>query len=121
MEDILSGVTHLIEGIKKYIDIETRLFKFKVAEMASAIFSTFFTAILSLFIMFLVIIFLGIGLALFIGKWTGGAWAGFLIVAGIYFIAGLLLWIKRDRLIRFPVMDLFIKQLFKENEKDKEQ
>ncbi|MBL0146255.1 MAG: hypothetical protein IPP48_11250 [Chitinophagaceae bacterium] len=69
-------------------------------------------------IVLLFIIFVSIALSILIGIWLGTMWLGFLIMAGIYMLLGLVVWTARGKIIRLPVMNSIIQQLFKHDEED---
>jgi hypothetical protein len=62
----------------------------------------------------LLVVFISIALAFALGKWTGQLYWGFLIVAGLYFVAGLVIWLTKEQLLRFPIMNAILKQLSNE-------
>jgi len=62
----------------------------------------------------LLVVFISIALAFALGKWTGQLYCGFLIVAGLYFVAGLVIWLTKEQLLRFPIMNAILKQLSNE-------
>ncbi|MEO5943611.1 MAG: hypothetical protein ABIP30_07825 [Ferruginibacter sp.] len=76
------------------------------------------------FIMLLAISFLGLVSTLFasielanaISTLTAGFYWGFVIVAGIYFLLGLLFWKSKERLLNLPVMNVILKKLFNEED-----
>ncbi|MBK9381429.1 MAG: hypothetical protein IPN39_08865 [Chitinophagaceae bacterium] len=45
-------------------------------------------------------------------------WLGFVIVAGVILVVGLILWLSRDRLLRIPIMNKLIEALFEPEEDD---
>ena len=121
MENIFAQLQHLAEEVKEYVNVRIDLVKLNVAEKASAMVAdtaaTVITAIIFLFFLF----FASTGLALFLSAVIGKSYAGFLIVAGIYLIVGLIIWYARGRLIQMPIMNAIIRQLFannRENGKD---
>ncbi|HEX2924782.1 hypothetical protein SAMN05444410_10767 [Hydrobacter penzbergensis] len=62
----------------------------------------------------LLVVFISIALAFALGKWTGQLYCGFLIVTGLYFVAGLVIWLTKEQLLRFPIMNAILKQLSNE-------
>lgn len=52
-----------------------------------------------------------------LSEWTGSYYAGALIVAVIFLLLALLFWVRKDKLIRIPVLNAILKQLF-HDEKD---
>jgi hypothetical protein len=55
-----------------------------------------------------------------LGNWLNKPWLGFLLTGSVYFIIGGIVWAAKDRLIRIPVMDSIIHQLFKNDTPDEE-
>ena len=92
--------------------------KLSAAEKASGVIANLVAGIIAIFVFFLFIVFAGIALSFFLSSWIGNSWAGFLIVAGLYMILGIIIWAGRGRLIRLPVMNALIKQLFKKEDEE---
>lgn len=66
------------------------------------------------------LLFASAAAAIAIGDWLGAEWKGFLVMAGIYFILGWIIVAARESLIRIPVMNALIRQLFKNEYSDEE-
>jgi len=47
-------------------------------------------------------------------------YAGFLIIAAIYLLVGIMVWKGRKRFLRIPIMNRMIWQLFQNDEQDEE-
>ncbi|MEO7048187.1 MAG: hypothetical protein ABI091_23010 [Ferruginibacter sp.] len=62
------------------------------------------------------ILFASIELANAISKLTAGFYWGFIIVAGIYFLLGIMLWKSKERLLNLPIMNAILRKLFNEEE-----
>ncbi|MGH2566286.1 MAG: phage holin family protein [Ginsengibacter sp.] len=112
MESKPTNVEELFEKLKEYADTRLELFKLKSVNKISGFTSSVLTMIVLVLVLSVVLFCITIGLALVIGDWTGKAYYGFFIVAGIYFIIGLVLYSKRDKLIKTPVSNKLIKELF---------
>jgi hypothetical protein len=120
MENIFAHLQQLTEEVKEYVNIRISLVKLNIAEVASGLvantMATLITAVIFLFFLF----FASTGLALFLSALIGNLYAGFLIVAGLYLVVGLIIWFSRDRLLRMPIMNAIIRQLFgQENKHEK--
>ena len=63
-------------------------------------------------IFFFSIVFAAFALAYTAGEWFGSLPLGFLAVAGLYFLLGLLVWKLREQLFRIPIMNNLIHQIF---------
>jgi ABC-type uncharacterized transport system fused permease/ATPase subunit len=112
MEDTFAKADELAKNVKEYVDTRLSLLKLEVAEKSSSIISSIISKIIVGLVFFISILFLSISLAIFIGTFSGQMYLGFLIVSGIYIFIGMLFWILRDKLIRIPIMNTILKQLF---------
>ena len=63
----------------------------------------------------IVLLFLSLGVAWMIGDAMNNYPAGFFIVAGFYAIVGIILYSIRDKFIKVPLVNSFIKNLYYEN------
>jgi hypothetical protein len=117
MENIVSQLQHLADEVKAYVNVRIDLFKLNVAESASTIIADTMTKIVSGIIFLFFILFASVGLALFLSSVIGNGYSGFLIVAGIYLLAGLVIWWGRKKFIQAPIMNAMIRQLFSNNGK----
>lgn len=80
----------LIENVSGYVEARIKLLKIEVREdVAKAITHGLLFAFL-LLVAFLFIVFLSIGVALFLNRYFAEAYMGFSIVAGVYFFLFLL-------------------------------
>ncbi|MBL7747983.1 MAG: phage holin family protein [Chitinophagaceae bacterium] len=118
MEKTFAKAEELIDSVKEYINNRIDAVKLSAAEKASAITANVLAGIFVALILFLFIIFGGVALALVLGIWLGKMWLGFLLVAGFYLLLALIIWAARGRIIRLPVMNALIKQLFSSDEED---
>ncbi len=112
MEKIFAKVEDLATTLKEYADSSMEAVKLQVAEKSSAIMANVIAAIVVALVFFFFIIFGSVALAVGLGIWTGKMWLGFLIVAFLYLIVGVMVWKARVKFIQFPMMNSFIAQLF---------
>ena len=94
--------------------------KLAVAERVSAVMAMVIATAVVNIIFLLCLVFASAAGAFALGVWLKSYWLGFLVVAGLYFLAGLLVWAAKERLIRAPIMNAIIRQLFKNNEDEKD-
>ncbi len=120
MEKTFARVEELADHIKEYVNIRVESVKLAAAEKTSKLAATIFAAAIAAFVFLLFIIFAGLALAFVFSKLTGEFYLGFLIVAGIYLVLGLLIWSMRERILRIPIMNAMLQQLFKDQEDDEE-
>ncbi len=104
----------LIESLftqsKEYIDSRLELYKLKLIDKTSGVVSTIIVGIALFVIFFIFFIVFNIGIALLIGDLLGKAYLGFLILAVLYAVAGLVLIFKKDKLFKSPIAGLIIRK-----------
>ena len=116
MKDTLEKLEGLTDHVKEYVNTRVELTKLRIAEKTSLIIGNLVAGgIVILFFLF-VLMFGSIAGAWALSDWIGKRYSGFLIVAGIYLLFGIIVWIARGRFIRFPVMNAIIKKLHNEDE-----
>jgi len=118
MEKTFAKAEELVDSVKEYINNRIDAVKLSAAEKGSAIAANLLAGIFVALILFLFIIFAGIAVAFVLGEWMGKMWLGFLLVAGLYLLLAIMVWATRGRIIRLPVMNGLIKQLFSGDEED---
>ena len=118
MEEIFAKAEELMSDVKEYVDNRLSSVKLNVAEKTSKVGSQIIsvTIITIIFIFFLV--FSSIALAFAFSRLTGEYYWGFAIVAGIYLLAGFALSAAKEKIIRLPLLNALLKQLFKNDEED---
>jgi hypothetical protein len=101
----------LLSDAEAYLETKADLWKLKGVDTLSEVVSS---SVVSLSMIGLVLLFVftfNIGLALLIGSWIGKYYYGFFIVAGIYGIAGLVLYAFRNRWLKTPISNSLINKL----------
>lgn len=109
MENKTTNVEELFYKFKDYADTRIDLFKLKAISKVSGILSSIISAVVMVLLLFMVLICITIGLSLLIGNAVGDIWLGFLIMAGIYIIIGLIIFMSRSKLLKTPISNKFIK------------
>jgi hypothetical protein len=114
MEEAFAKVEDLVGHVKEYVNNRVESAKLNMAEKASNI-SARFIAVMVVLVLFLFFTgFLSTALAYLLAEWTGKLYWGFLIVAGLYLVIAIVIWLAKDRLIRFPIMNAMLQQLYNE-------
>jgi len=119
MENLFSKAEDLAGNIREYVDTRIDSLKLNAAEKSSKIIAN---GVAGIVVAVFALFFVGLGsiaLSLVVGIWIGKTWTGFLVVGGFYLLFGIIVWVGRGKLIRIPVMNAIIQQLFQEDEKDK--
>jgi uncharacterized membrane protein YgcG len=119
MHDSFEKFEGLTDHVKQYINTRIELAKLHIAEKTSQVISQLIAITLVILFFIFFIVFGSIAGAWALSNWIGKPYAGFLIVAGIYLLLGIIVWLARGPLIRFPLMNAIIKLLHK-NDHDEE-
>ena len=118
MEKTFAKAAELAVTIKSYVDTRIEAVKLNAAEKTSAVIANLIAGVVVAVVFLFFIGFASIGAALILGIWIGKTWAGFLLVSFFYLLVGIIIWFARGRIIRIPVMNALIQQLFKNDEED---
>jgi protein-S-isoprenylcysteine O-methyltransferase Ste14 len=118
MEKAFAKVEELADTVKEYVNTRIESVKLNAAEKSSAIIANVLAAVIVALVFVFFIVFASIALSLVLGDWIGKEWAGFLIVACLYLLIGIIVWAARGRIIRLPVMNALIKQLFRDDDEE---
>lgn len=118
MEKAFEKIEELADNIKQYVNNRVDAVKLTAAEKSSAIIANLIAGLIVATVFMFFIVFASIALSLLLGNWIGSTWAGFLIVAGLYLLIGIIVWTAREKIIRLPIMNALIKQLFGEEDEE---
>ncbi len=108
----------LASQLKAYINTEIELAKLIAAENLSRVFSNLIAVILVCIVFLLFLLFASFTVAYLAGKWTGEMWMGFLTVTLFYLLLGIIAWFTREKLLRVPIMNSILRQLFNKEIKE---
>lgn len=118
MESTFARAEELAGNIREYVNSRIESVKLTAAEKSSGIIANLIAGLVLAVFFLLFILFGSIALAFGLGEWIGKTWAGFLIVACLYLLVALVAWFARGRIIRIPLMNALIKQLFKNDDEE---
>lgn len=116
MEKLFSKVEELVDNVKEYVNNRIDQVKLSTAEKTSAVLANILAGIIVAVVFLFFFIFGSMALAFGLGAWIGKIWAGFAIVAGFHLLIGIIVWSARGRLIRLPIMNALLRQLFSKDE-----
>lgn len=120
MEKAFNNAEDLAASIRDYADARLDEVKLSVAEKTSAVVANLAARAIVVIVFVFFIGFAGVAMALLLGTWLGEWWIGFLIVAGLYLVAAVFAWVRREKLFRLPLMNAMIGQLFKIDEDEED-
>ena len=120
MEKTFTKAEELINHLKEYADSKISFAKLNVAEKTSKVVANLTTVLIMLVFILFFIGYASSALASVLGEWTGKLYWGQLLVAGLYLILAIVLWLNRERILRLPVLNALLQQFFRKdnNEKD---
>ncbi len=118
MEDTFTNVEDLAASVKAYINNRIAAAKLNASQKIAAVLSNLIAITIVAMVFLFLFGFASIGLAIILGEWIGEIWAGFLLVAVLWGLFGVLVWLTRKRIIQMPIMNAILQQLFKNDEAD---
>lgn len=118
MKNAFVKAEELAGAIKEYLDTRIESVKINAAEKSSGLIANVLAAIVVGVGVLFFIFFASLALSVRLGEWIGKAWAGHLIISCLYLFIGIMVWKSRGKLIRFPIMNALIKQLFNKDDED---
>jgi hypothetical protein len=117
IESEKTHVENLLTHTREYINTKIDIIKLTAVDKGSSAISSAAVylglAVISLFFLMM----LSIGAALAISAALDSSYAGFLIVAGIYLLLGILLYVMQDKWVKTPIVNAIIKSFFREGDK----
>jgi len=120
MDQNYSNSETFVEQVKEYVNTRLAQLKLSFVEKTSKVIAVMIAVALSALVFFLFLVLICFAGAIVIGQWLESFWLGFVIVGGMMLIAGFILWIFKDWLIRKPIMNALIKTMFDKEEDEKD-
>jgi hypothetical protein len=111
MENDTTDVEELFYKLKDYGETTLDLLKLKAINKILRFSSAMILSFFSLVLLFLILICISIGLALLIGLWLGHAYWGFFIMALVYIIIWLILFLSKKKILDEPIKNKLIKEI----------
>ncbi len=104
----------LINDAIKYFELKWEYFKLDIIETLALLYTRIFSLLLWWIIIPVFLLFVFIGLALYLGTLWGKIYLGFFAVAGIILVLALLFILLRRPLITNPLINVFITAMFEQ-------
>lgn len=118
MESIATNIEKLYEKAEKYSKTTYELVRLNTIDKTSDIISSLAIVVTLSIIVALFTLFINIGIALWIGQALKSNAFGFFVVSGFYIIIGIIVFIKRNKLIKIPLDNLIVSKLLKSKTDD---
>jgi hypothetical protein len=100
----------LYKNLSEYIETRINIAKLTIVQKTAEVIAGFTSSVIIILPVLVVLQFLSVAAALYIGKVTGDWYKGFLYTGLAYMLLALILYIFRNSLIKKPVADSFIKK-----------
>ncbi len=120
LQEEFKKVEELALHIKAYIQTEIELIKLLFAEKLSKILSNFLAIMVLIWLLLIGILFASLSLAFLIGERLGKMSTGFIIVSFIYLLLAVITWYLKEKVIRIPILNGILRQLFDNENKSEE-
>ena len=99
MDQDFNNAETFVDQVKEYVNTRLAQLKLSFAEKTSKVMSVMIAVVISALVFFLFLVLICIAGAIILGQWLESFWLGFVIVGGIVFVVGLILWIFKGVLI----------------------
>ena len=113
------GLEELIEKIKEYFNTRLKLGKLTLIEKSVLIFAGLITDGFVVVFLILGFLFISLGLGFYLSELIGNSFAGFFIMATLYFVLALIIYLTKDKYLEKPIIESMIKKIFKDEEEEK--
>lgn len=113
MEDNAKLLESLLDKAKEYGITTYELAKLKTIDKTADVISSFVPFLIVIILLTTCLLFLNLGIALWLGEILGSTFYGFFIVAGFYLLLGLILHFFMHDWIKRLVGDYFVRHVLK--------
>jgi hypothetical protein len=112
METPIRPIESLFESVEAYGKTTIALSKLKAIEAATAVITSLVSRMIVFIVITLFVVFLSIGMALYLGNMLEKPYYGFFIVAAFYLVAGTIFSFSLQKWMKEPVSNLLMTQLY---------
>jgi hypothetical protein len=111
MEMPTHSIESIFESVEAYIKTTIELSKLKALDTVSGVITALISRVIICIVMTLFVIFLSVGMALFLGSLLEKTYYGFFIVAAFYLVMGAILSFSLQNWLKESMGDSLISQL----------
>jgi Putative Actinobacterial Holin-X, holin superfamily III len=112
------GLEQLLEKLKEYLNTRMKLGKLTLIEKGVYLFSNLITDGLVVIFLILAFLFISLALGFYLAELLVNSFGGFFIMAIIYFIFALIIYLIKDKYLEKPIINGMIKKIFKNEEEE---
>jgi hypothetical protein len=118
---IADNISEVVDASKTYIEANLKLFKLSLLERLSKVVSLIISTTLVMLVGMLFVLFLSLSAAMYIGGLLESRTLGFLIMALIFLVIVIFLWVKRKTLVINPIIRTLNNIVFDDNENEEDE
>lgn len=116
MQTAFVKAEEFIDHVKEYVNNRITAVKLQAAEKTSKMLSNIIAIAVVAAIMLVVVIFISMGAAYALSARIGTMYSGFLIVGGTWLLIAVFAWMSRERILRLPIMNKMLHEMFRDEE-----
>ncbi len=113
MQQQTNAIEDLFSKTTDYLETRVEMLELKAIGKTSVITASFVSGLVIGILLSLVLVFLHLAIAIWLGKILGEVYYGFLAVAGFYAVVAIIIFLSRKTLLQIPVKNAIIKNLTK--------
>ena|SRR6188472_4413290 len=106
-------IEDLFEKVEAYIKTNVELIKLRTIDKLSAVIASLASGVVLLILFSFFFLMVNIGLAIWLGQVMGQVYYGFFLIAGIYALLSIILFMVRNSIIKNPIINSIISQFLK--------
>lgn len=107
----LEKIEGLSDSVKQYVQLNYEIIKLEATNKTSEIGSSIFASLIIGIVCFLLVLTLTLGAGFYLSTLLGDTFSGFLIIAGLYLLISIILFVGRNILLEKPIRDNIIRKL----------
>ena len=113
MED-QSKIQQIYQHVEQYVATTAELYKLKAFQKVAKVATSVITSVLMAFFGILFLLFVSIGLAVYLGEVMGRMHYGFMIVAGIYLLLAIIIYALSSKVLKDKFNTMIVRKIFKD-------
>jgi len=106
-------IEDLFEKVEAYIKTNVELIKLRTIDKLSAVIASLASGVVLLILFSFFFLMVNIVLAIWLGQAMGQVYYGFFLIAGIYALLSIILFMVRNSIIKNPIINSIISQFLK--------
>lgn len=105
-------IEEIVEELKSYVNTSIELYKLKTTEKGAEIAAAAIINLVMGALICMILLFFSLALAFFLSEYFDKMYMGFLIVAGIYALSAIVIYVSKDKWLKGTLVDNIIKAIY---------